>query len=304
MADKAFKEKLAAFKKNEEAGKKRAGEFGQGLPVGNYLGQLQALTAGKSQTSNRLQVHRELLVVDDGEHANEVSHDWMNLEHEVGIAITTRFIEAHGYEMPEIVDAERSEEEGDLVFHQDFLDVLQAIVDAAPTYRFRIRQSGEFKNVDVLEITERGGLDDEPGTATDDETIGKGEVEGEVEGEDEETEETPAEEPVDEVRDKAVEFCLAVGIEVEESDDMDDIRAKVNGCVFPAEGVTTAQLKADGFDEDDNIRYDAEQIALLEEIGCGEAIVLAKKAAAPAKKTAPAKKAAPVKKAAPKKKSK
>ena len=67
-------------------------------------------------------------------------------------AIVTRFIESHGYEMPEIVDAKTSEAEGAFVYAQDFLDVLQAIVDAAPTYRFRVKQSGEYRNVDVLEI--------------------------------------------------------------------------------------------------------------------------------------------------------
>jgi hypothetical protein len=275
-----FQKKLAEFKGKEAAGKARANEFGKGLPIGNYLGKLQSLSAGKGRNSNRLQVHRELLVM-EGEHANEVSHDWMGLEHEVAISIMTRYIEAHGMAMPAIIDEDHSAQEGDFVFAQDFLDTLQNIMDGAPTYRFRVRQAGEFKNVDVLEITDMGTLQ-----ASAEEPIAEGTVE-----------ETGTEEPVSEeenLRLRALEFCGTIGISVSDQSDIDAIKTELSQCGFPVEGVTAAQLKDLGYPSDDGVRYSVEQLEIIEELGMENTIIKPIAKAVPMKKAAPPAKA-PVK---------
>jgi hypothetical protein len=285
----SFQDRLVIFRQNEEAGRARAEEFGQGLPVGEYLGRLQALSAGKSQSGN-LQVHRELLVVDEGDHANEVSHDWMGLNHEVKVAIMTRFFEAHGFEMPPIIDEEASKGEGDFVFNQEFLDALQYLVDAAPTYRFRVRQSGQYRNLDILNIEDYGTLEapEEGGAAP----IAEG---ADTAG--------PATAAIgaaaDPLRERAVEFAMSVGLEVTDADDLEAIKAKINECVFPIEGVTTEDLAAQGLG-DDNSRYTEQQVMEVEAIGCPDAVIRpaakpsapppppARRAAPPARRAAPA----------------
>lgn len=265
-----FLNKLAMFQKTEAEGKQRAGEFGQGLPVGTYIGKLQSITAGRGKTSGRLQVHREIMIL-EGEHANEVSHDWMGLEHPVAISIFTRYIEAHGFAMPSILDEKASTEQADFVYSQDLNDTLQAIQDGAPTYRIRIKQSGDFRNVDILTIEDLGGLNQSPSSTPDpDEPVAASEEE---QPQHQVADEDVVEAPADPLLDTATQFCMDVGLDVADGMTLEDMKQLILGCAFPEIGVTAAQLKALGFEQDDGIRYDAEKVATIEELGCESAII-------------------------------
>jgi hypothetical protein len=99
--------------------------------------QLQNAELGESQSSNKLQIHREHLIL-EGECQGQVLHDYLQLETEMGPRFVSRWIEMMGFTPPD--DPQQLE------------DVVAAIANAAPTYQAQVKVSGDFTNVNIRKL--------------------------------------------------------------------------------------------------------------------------------------------------------
>ncbi|NIP40486.1 MAG: hypothetical protein GTN39_03120 [Candidatus Aenigmarchaeota archaeon] len=112
-----------------------------GPPDGTYAFQLQKAELREAQSSGKLYIAREHLVI-DGEYEGEVVRDMMSLETDRGPYYIAKWIEKMGYEAPDKA--------------KDIPDTLEAIQNDAPTYTGSIKHSGDFINVRVMEVLEGG----------------------------------------------------------------------------------------------------------------------------------------------------
>lgn len=113
------------------------GKSGASVPPGIYTMQLQNAELGESQSSNKLQIHREHLIL-EGEFQGQVLHDYLQLETEMGPRFVSRWIEMMGFTPPD--DPQQLE------------DVVAAIANAAPTYQAQVKVSGDFTNVNIRKL--------------------------------------------------------------------------------------------------------------------------------------------------------
>lgn len=291
----SFKERLEAAKAAQATGRDLANQFGVEIPVGTYVGKLQAYSYQPSSKGRPLIKHSQYIL--EGEQAGNVATEYIGLEHEVAVAIVTRFVSEMGYEMPDIFDFEASERNGDFVISKEFADTLSAIESAEPTVRFMVQRKGEFTNLKILEIVSVEGGDGEPQIDDPQEEVPADEevpvddvpVEDEVPAEEVPEEEVPQDD--DPQKQALLDLCESQNItevtaEMSTEDIINLLRADY---VFWTKKVALAQLKefngatpADGLTDD--------QVAVLEEAGLSEIIIypVAPKAKAPAPKAAPA----------------
>jgi hypothetical protein len=113
------------------------GKSGASVPPGIYTMLLQSAELGESQSSNKLQIHREHLIL-EGEYQGQVIHDYLQLETEMGPRFVSRWIELMGFTPPD--DPQQLE------------DVVAAIAAAAPTYQAQVKVSGDFTNVNIRKL--------------------------------------------------------------------------------------------------------------------------------------------------------
>ena len=192
--------------------------FGASIPAGIYTMQLQAATLGESQSSGRLQIHREHLVV-GGEHDGEVQHDYMQLETARGPNFVRQWLRRMGVEPPNDP--------------ADLEDVVAELSEAAPYYRAQVKQNGDFTNVSVLKRLEEdevesggsasAGADDDPEPNGED---GPGEPAGED----------------DERVAELLAFAQSQDVEVDEDMDEDDLIKAIDGYEWDEEVLDTDEI--------------------------------------------------------------
>jgi len=170
--------------------------------------QLQNAELVESQTSGRLQIHREHLVL-EGESQGEVVHDYMQLETDKGPFFIGMWLSRMGVEVPE--EAEKLEE------------VLADLVQQAPMYTAKITISdGGFTNVRVLKKLES--------------QMPEAEAEAEAEPEAEE-------ESSDEVTTKLLAFAQAQDLEVEENASAADLITAITAWDWAAAELTKDEIE-------------------------------------------------------------
>lgn len=131
-----FKNKLKGMQDVWEDGK----DSGPGdVPEGTYTMQLQGLEIREAQSSGKLYINREHLII-DGEHEGEVIYDIMSLETPRGPYFIAQFINKLGHEVPDNVS--------------ELPEVLESIVACAPIYNATVKKSGDFTNVRINDVLE------------------------------------------------------------------------------------------------------------------------------------------------------
>lgn len=151
-----FEKKLDEMNQNWGEGK----DTPPGPPDGTYAMQLQNCEIREAQTSGKLYIAREHLVI-DGEFEGEVVRDMMSLETDRGPYFISRWIDQMGYESPDKAS--------------DLPETLEAIKNDAPTYTASLKHSGDFINVRVQEVLDSGK---EPAKPEDEVTPTAKKVEG------------------------------------------------------------------------------------------------------------------------------
>ncbi len=258
---KQFKNRLNAMQKTWDTNR----DPQPSIPAGRYTMQLQ--NAELSENSNgKLQIHTENLVI-DGEYSGEVAHDFLQLENEIGMQFTARWIEAMGYDVPD--DMSEIEE------------IVASIAEAAPTFQGKVKVSKGFTNVQVLEILDPGeapepgedvkgkkvevdegdevAFEDEDGNAltgtvtkVDDDGNVDVDVDGEVyevEAGDYEPSEKKEDESGDDELGELIAFAQSQDIDVDDDDDVDSVTEKISEFEWDKKELTE------------------EEVALLESIG-------------------------------------
>lgn len=238
---------LAKAQAEWEKSKETAAQFGTEIPVGVYEGVLTTLGLAKSQTSGTLQVKREI-TISDGEYKGAIARDYNGVTNDIGLAILRKFIEMCGYEAPENI--------------VELPATLEAIQNEAPSVRFSYTERNGFRSIRPLEISPSGDAapaNDDTATADDTEAAdGSGDADA----------------AATELLDKAKAFGVAQGIDVEDSDDLDAVKGKIGGYLFPVAGVKPEQLKDNGFEDPSEVTVlTDEDVALLTELGCEDSIL-------------------------------
>lgn len=281
----AMAERITAMRQTVVAARKNIDTGGfTPLDIAIYLGALVKLEPGESN-KGKSQIIRDIMVC-DGDSEGKKQRDWLNLEHEVGLAIACQYIAKHG-SVPtgqtvngkpeyldvstvgpeDVFDLEASEKMGKLIYGQDFLQVCALLEQAQPAYKFEITHTpGEggkiFANGEILEVLPAGSLKKVPGGApvTPPATAAAG---------------TAAD--IEEA-DKAalVAFANRQSVEVNDGMTMDQLTEAIKEFEYPMVGVEDAQLIKKGYQASE-INHDAfitsEEAALLEAHGLGDGIV-------------------------------
>lgn len=129
-----------AWKESEQQYKTTFG--GEKIPEGQYIARVQKAALREAKTSGKIMIGREHVIM-EGDLKGSVVFDNMQLETPLGLAFTRRWIERMGYVSPDEVNG--------------LLDVCNDITEKAPTVKIAVKHSGDFVNVDVLEVLEDGG---------------------------------------------------------------------------------------------------------------------------------------------------
>ena len=130
-----FKNRLSRMGQTWSSGKQGP----PGVPAGVYNMQMQKCCL-KESANGAMMIEREHLIL-DGQHEGEVVRDYMNLETAYGPRFATQFIEKMGYESPDNPE--------------DLEELVAAIANDAPTYQAKVKVSGDFRNVDIIRLTEK-----------------------------------------------------------------------------------------------------------------------------------------------------
>ena len=133
-----FKKRLGKMQGNWDAGKEKAAEFGD-IPDGLYKMQLQDAEIVESQSSEKLQIHVEHLVL-EGEQAGQVYHDYLQLETEWGPVFIAQFIEKLGREVPDNID--------------EMEEVISEIAEGAPIYMGKLKTKDDYQNLRITKLLE------------------------------------------------------------------------------------------------------------------------------------------------------
>jgi len=140
-----YEERLKAMEESWKAGRQRGP--GQ-VPDGEYVARLQGAELREAMSSGRLMIQREHLIL-EGEYEGDVVRDYMHLETERGPWFIAQWIEAMELEAPESP--------------AELPEILDYLTRTAPTVRIQTKRSGDFINVRVLELIDRGETDDAEG---------------------------------------------------------------------------------------------------------------------------------------------
>ena len=289
MSDLTFAERLAVAREATDKGRQVAAEgpTGQNLPAGRYVGKLQRFEPGVSK-NGRPQICRELLV-SEGEESGNIGKDWSGVEHEVSVGILIRFVNMCGYEMPEIIDYDKSAGQGSWVFTDAFIELCKAIKGDAPECVFQVKHKNGFVNIDVYEVA---AGDEEAEEAEEAEEVEEAEVD-----EDDSTEQW---------RKEVLAFAEAQGVEeATDDDDVEVLAEKIREYTFWVKGIEQGdllqQLEAAEIDISDPDDYDpdvglsTDDVEVLVALGIDGKLIRPTPATAKKKAATPAKKA-PVRK--------
>jgi len=184
---------------------------GAKVPAGNYTAKLQSAVIKESQSSGRLMIAREHLLV-QGEFTNITIYDNIMLETPMGFTFVRRWIDMMGYEQPE-----RPE---------DLEDIVAEIAEDAPMVKIRIKHSGDFVNVSVIEVLDGEGTAEEESVDTSTEEV---------------TEDAGDE--TSELLDKLREFCIKEDIELSDDDDEESLKEKIDGFEYPEDKLEEWQVE-------------------------------------------------------------
>lgn len=154
------------------------------FPIGKYQFQLQNAEIVESQSSGKLQIHREHLCL-KGDQEGQVFHDYLQMENEWGPTFIMQWLESMGREIP---DSPAELEE-----------VVAEIAELAPTYDAVITETKgkdgrSFTNIRITRLLDEGSEDEDEEEEEDEED----EDEDEEEEEDEEESEEDGDEEEDE----------------------------------------------------------------------------------------------------------
>ena len=306
-----FKKELGKYKSQFKKGKKRAEEFGQGIPPSTYEGKVTVFQLEKAKKDQHLQARTEI-VISDGEQEGMTAKTFRNLagqKGDVGFSFLCQEIEFFGYDVPEDV--------------ADIDAVMKEIEGEELSVRFNISiNAGGFRNVRLLELLSEGegedegeGGGEEEGEETPDfdemdkdellEYISENDLEasdlefksedsmkkkkkdvlaaaldeyyaaGEVEGEDE----GEGEDGDDKLLNSTKELCISQDIEVADDDDLDALKEKIGEFEYFPDTCTQKQLKTmEGFeDSKPSDGLSSDDIELMEELELSELIMKPKK---------------------------
>ena len=172
------------------------------IPAANYLARLQSAKVTESKSSGKLMVSREHIIT-DGEYKGMVVYDNIMLETPMGFTFARRWFDMMGYNQPENP--------------KEIPDLVEEMANEAPDVKIRIKHSGDFINVSVIEVIGEGsGEDTGEDTGTD-----TGEDKGESE-----------------LLERLRAFCISEEIEVLDEDDEEILKEKIDGFQYPDESLT------------------------------------------------------------------
>ena len=137
-----FKKILGAMQDVYDGGKEAA----PGVPEGQYTLQLIKCALAVSQTSGNPMIKRTHLVV-EGDYEGSQIYDNLVMANESNMWFVARFIELMGYQVPDDIT--------------EIEDIVSKLNDANPVYTARVKKSGDFTNVNVIQLLEEEGDGDE-----------------------------------------------------------------------------------------------------------------------------------------------
>lgn len=168
MASKSqFASQLASLNKNWASAKAKQDEMfgGQQIPGAQYTAQLVGAKLILTKQSQRLAIARNFLIV-DGDYEGRTVSDMMGLAfNELSPVFARRWIEQMGYAAPEDLAAELE-------------NVLDAITADAMYCKIKIRLSGQYYNIDVLETWSSKDEDVKSEAGSEETAEAKAEAEG------------------------------------------------------------------------------------------------------------------------------
>lgn len=267
-----FAKRLAGMREAWKQGRESGGS--STVPPGVYTAQLAACDLAESQSSNKLQIHREFLIT-EGESSGESLHDYMQIETEKGPFFIELWLKKMGYDLDGDFDPTALEE------------ILAELQANTPTVRIRVVEKNGFTNVRVLQLLEGESAPAKPakaGKSAPAEEAGEGEGEGEGEGDGGEEageaagQETGGEEDA-ELKGELIALAQNFSVEVSDEDSVEDLKDKLHELAW------------------DGSTLEEHEVALLEK--CGIEVANKPKPKPAAKKPAPAPAKKPAAKAAP-----
>jgi hypothetical protein len=237
----SLKKKLKQFQDNWETSMEEG--FGK-FPKGTWKFQLQNAEIVESQSSGRLQIHREHLCI-DGEPAGNVLHDYLQLQTEKGPRFVMQWVEQMGHEVPERME--------------DLEEVVEAIAEAAPIYMALVKHSGDFVNLSVTQLL-----------------AGESEkAEDEDEDEDEEEPDTPEDEDDDDDDDEDSDDEDDDSDDDDEDETLEELKALAQACeldVDEDDDLETLLEKMKDFEIDES-ELMPEEVELMKRVGLGDNLV-------------------------------
>ncbi len=258
MASK-FRARLKKMNDTWQESKKQAKEMFTKVDQGVYLAQLQSMEMSESSTGN-LQIKRQHLITEGGDFEGVTIYDNLQLEaSDLSMAFVRREIDAYGYECPEDIG--------------DIEDIITGIAKAAPEVKINVTHSGDFTNVRVMEVTEEGTGGYTPADIkamgrnalaevitneelkdidTDDLSLselrtaildGLGLSETKKKEVEEEEETSAGEEVLSDNLEGLKDFCNAQDIEVDDDDDEDSLKEKIDELEYPVADHTEEEVE-------------------------------------------------------------
>lgn len=281
-----MQERIAAMQQTVAAARKNIDTGGfTPLDPGIYVGTLQKLEPGAARKSGRSQIYRDIIVT-EGDDAGKSQKDYLNLEHDVGLAIACQYLAAHGsvvarndQDKPELMDIsgigpedvfdlKASETQGKLMYGRLFLSVCKGLAEAQPVYRFEVThtardQGGVFANAEILETLKATQAAPAPAPTAATPAPRRGRA-------------APTAAPVDDGKADLVAFANRQNVETNDGMTLDQVTKAISEFEYPLVGVSDEQLIGMGYKATE-INHDAmitaEEATLLESHGLSEAII-------------------------------
>ena len=157
----AMKDALKAMKANYAGARNQMKSFGgEKVPEGEYVARLSNCKFHTS-SAGKLSLMRTFSVM-EGECQGMAQTDFMSLGNEVGLAIAMQFLDIMGYEIPEEPEA--------------WEPIVVDLKTNMPVVKIKIKHSGDFVNVQVLEVLEDSSTSELEEVEEEEELEGEGDV--------------------------------------------------------------------------------------------------------------------------------
>lgn len=112
---------------------------GEKVAEGTYLAKVTKVRLEENKNNGKLRIAREHIIL-EGEMKGVPVIDNLQLETPLGMPFARRWLERMGYESPEEIER--------------LIDICEDITKESPTVKIMVKHSGDYINVDVLEVIE------------------------------------------------------------------------------------------------------------------------------------------------------